>query len=42
MHLGRTTLSKFLIQQLTGFPDASDLGALLVDVNQHHKSVAFA
>src|SRR5580658_317088 len=35
MHLGRTTLSKFLIQQLTGFPDASDLGALLVDVLAH-------
>src|ERR1700687_6079873 len=32
MHLGRTTLSKFLIQQLTDIPGASDLGALLVDV----------
>jgi len=32
MHLGRTTLSKFLIQQLTGIPGAQDLGALLVDV----------
>jgi len=32
MYLGRTTLSKFLIQQLTDIPGASDLGALLVDV----------
>ena len=29
MHLGRTTLSKFLIQQLKGIEGASDLGALL-------------
>ena len=29
MHLGRTTLSKFLIQQLNGIEGASDLGALL-------------
>src|SRR2546429_539307 len=32
MYLGRTTLSKFLIQQLTGIPGANDLGALLIDV----------
>ena len=31
MHLGRTTLSKFLIQQLKGIEGASDLGALLAD-----------
>jgi fructose-1,6-bisphosphatase len=40
MHLGRTTLSKFLIQQLTGFPDASDLGALLVDVAAAVKAIS--
>ena len=32
MHLGRTTLSKFLIQQLSSIEGASDLGALLIDV----------
>ncbi|MGN6451540.1 MAG: class 1 fructose-bisphosphatase [Steroidobacteraceae bacterium] len=40
MHLGRTTLSKFLIQQLTGIPGASDLGALLVDVAAAVKAIA--
>jgi len=40
MHLGRTTLSKFLIQQLHGVPDASDLGALLVDVAAAIKAIA--
>src|SRR5580658_7384477 len=40
MYLGRTTLSKFLIQQLTGFPDASDLGALLVDVAAAVKAIS--
>ncbi len=40
MHLGRTTLSKFLIQQLHGMPDASDLGALLVDVAAAVKAIA--
>lgn len=40
MHLGRTTLSKFLIQQLQGVPDASDLGALLVDVAAAVKAIA--
>ncbi|MDT7836414.1 class 1 fructose-bisphosphatase [Aquabacterium sp. OR-4] len=40
MHLGRTTLSKFLIQQLAGMPDASDLGALLVDVAAAVKAIA--
>ena len=29
MHLGRTTLSKFLIQQLEGIEGSRDLGALL-------------
>ena len=37
MHLGRTTLSKFLIQQL---PGASDLGALLVDVAAAVKAIS--
>jgi fructose-1,6-bisphosphatase I / sedoheptulose-1,7-bisphosphatase len=40
MHLGRTTLSKFLIQQLKGMPDASDLGALLVDVAAAVKAIS--
>ena len=40
MYLGRTTLSKFLIQQLTGIPDASDLGALLVDVAAAVKAIS--
>jgi fructose-1,6-bisphosphatase I / sedoheptulose-1,7-bisphosphatase len=40
MHLGRTTLSKFLIQQLKGIPDASDLGALLVDVAAAVKAIS--
>jgi len=40
MHLGRTTLSKFLIQQLTGIEGASDLGALLVDVAAAVKAIS--
>jgi fructose-1,6-bisphosphatase I / sedoheptulose-1,7-bisphosphatase len=40
MYLGRTTLSKFLIQQLTGIPGAADLGALLVDVAAAVKAIA--
>jgi len=40
MHLGRTTLSKFLIQQLTGFEGANDLGALLVDVAAAVKAIS--
>jgi fructose-1,6-bisphosphatase I / sedoheptulose-1,7-bisphosphatase len=40
MHLGRTTLSKFLIQQLTGIPGASDLGALLIDVAAAVKAIS--
>jgi fructose-1,6-bisphosphatase I/sedoheptulose-1,7-bisphosphatase len=40
MLLGRTTLSKFLIQQLTGFPGASELGALLVDVAAAVKAIS--
>lgn len=40
MHLGRTTLSKFLIQQLKGIADASDLAALLVDVAAAVKAIS--
>ncbi len=40
MHLGRTTLSKFLIQQLNGIEGASDLGALLVDVAAAVKAIS--
>lgn len=40
MYLGRTTLSKFLIQQLTAIPGASDLGALLVDVAAAVKAIS--
>src|SRR5580658_2980343 len=40
MYLGRTTLSKFLIQQLTDIPGAADLGALLVDVAAAVKAIA--
>ena len=40
MHLGRTTLSKFLIQQLKGIEGASDLGALLVDVAAATKAIS--
>ena len=40
MHLGRTTLSKFLIQQLDGFEDSRALGALLVDVAAAIKAIA--
>jgi len=42
MYLGRTTLSKFLIQQLVGIDDARDLGALLVDVAASVKAIAAA
>ena len=40
MHLGRTTLSKFLIQQLNGIENANDLGALLVDVAAAVKAIS--
>lgn len=40
MHLGRTTLSKFLIQQLKATPDGADVGALLVDVAAAVKAIA--
>lgn len=40
MYLGRTTLSKFLIEELRGLPQASDLGALLVDVAAAVKAIA--
>jgi len=40
MYLGRTTLSKFLIQQLSGIDGANDLGALLVDVAAAVKAIS--
>ncbi len=40
MHLGRTTLSKFLIQQLKGSPEQNDLAALLVDVAAAVKAIS--
>jgi fructose-1,6-bisphosphatase I/sedoheptulose-1,7-bisphosphatase len=40
MHLGRTTLSKFLIQQLRDIDGAGDLGALLVDVAAAIKAIS--
>jgi fructose-1,6-bisphosphatase len=40
MHRGRTTLSKFLIEQLRGEGDRSDLAALLVDVAAAIKAIA--
>jgi fructose-1,6-bisphosphatase I / sedoheptulose-1,7-bisphosphatase len=40
MYLGRTTLSKFLIEQLTGSAGASELGALLVDVAAAVKAIS--
>ena len=40
MHLGRTTLSKFLIQQLAGANDQGKLAALLVDVAAAVKAIS--
>ena len=40
MHQGRTTLSKFLIQQLKGSPEQNDLAALLVDIAACVKAIA--
>src|SRR5262249_18612343 len=40
MHFGRTTLSKFLIQQLHDRPDAGKLAGLLVDVAAAIKALA--
>jgi fructose-1,6-bisphosphatase len=40
MHLGRTTLSKFVIQQLSGIDGATDLSALLVDVAAAVKAIS--
>jgi fructose-1,6-bisphosphatase I/sedoheptulose-1,7-bisphosphatase len=40
MHLGRTTFSKFLIQQLDGIDGARELGALLVDVAAAIKTIS--
>ena len=40
MHQGRTTLSKFLIQQLQGSPEQNDLAALMVDVAACVKAIS--
>jgi fructose-1,6-bisphosphatase len=40
MHLGRTTLSKFLIQQLRGSAGQHELAALLVDVAASIKAIS--
>lgn len=40
MHQGRTTLSKFLIQQLKGSPEQNDLAALLVDIAACVKAIS--
>lgn len=40
MHLGRTTLSKFLIEQLSGSADQNQLAALLVDVAAAVKAIS--
>ncbi|MFZ9315089.1 MAG: class 1 fructose-bisphosphatase, partial [Burkholderiaceae bacterium] len=40
MHLGRTTLSKFLIQQLKGSPQRAPLAALLVDIAAAVKAIS--
>ncbi len=40
MHQGRTTLSKFLIQQLKGTSEQSDLAALLVDIAAAVKAIS--
>ena len=40
MHLGRTTLSKFLIQQLQDVEDHGKLAALLVDVAAAVKAIS--
>jgi fructose-1,6-bisphosphatase I/sedoheptulose-1,7-bisphosphatase/fructose-1,6-bisphosphatase I len=40
MHQGRTTLSKFLIQQLKGSPEQNDLAALLVDIAACIKAIS--
>ena len=40
MHLGRTTLSKFLIQQLQDVDDKGKLAALLVDVAAAVKAIS--
>ena len=40
MQFGRTTLSKFVIEQTRNTPDQSDLGALLIDVAAAVKSIS--
>ena len=40
MQLGRTTLSKFVIEQLRNKPDQNDLGALLIDIAAAVKTIS--
>ncbi|MFZ5577121.1 MAG: class 1 fructose-bisphosphatase, partial [Pseudomonadota bacterium] len=40
MQSGRTTVSKFLIEQLHGTDDQADLAALLVDVTAAVKAIS--
>jgi fructose-1,6-bisphosphatase I / sedoheptulose-1,7-bisphosphatase len=40
MHLGRTTLSKFLIQQLDGSEESRSLAALMVDIASAVKAIS--
>ena len=40
MHLGRKTLSKFLIENVSGTQDGASLAALLVDVAAAVKAIA--
>lgn len=40
MHLGRTTLSKFLIQALDGSEESRDLAALLIDIAAAVKAIS--
>jgi fructose-1,6-bisphosphatase I / sedoheptulose-1,7-bisphosphatase len=40
MQLGRTTLSKFVIEQLRSKPDQNDLAALLIDIAAAVKSIS--
>jgi len=40
MQLGRTTLSKFVIEQLRNKPDQNDLAALLIDIAAAVKTIS--